>query len=109
MRRLNRRFRGKDKTTDVLSFPFDDALPGTESLEMLGEIYCNYAHCKRWIRDNGGTINDELLRLAVHGCLHLLGYDHHNTHDQKRMVRAENKYLQPGGLIRQRQRMSAAV
>jgi probable rRNA maturation factor len=102
MRRLNRRFKGKDKTTDVLSFPFEDDMPGTESMHMIGEIYCNYAHCKRWIAENGGTISDELLRLAVHGCLHLFGYDHHKTEDQRRMLRAENRYLQRGGLIRTR-------
>lgn len=102
MRRLNRRFKGKDKTTDVLSFPFEDALPGTESETFIGEIYCNYAHCKRWVADNGGSIGDELLRLAVHGCLHLLGYDHHRPEDHKRMLRAENRYLSSGGLIRAR-------
>lgn len=102
MRRLNRRFKGKDKTTDVLSFPLEGDMPGTESMQMVGEIYCNYAHCKRWIADNGGTIGDELLRLAVHGCLHLFGYDHHKPEDQRRMLRAENRYLSRGGLIRTR-------
>lgn len=102
MRRLNRRFKGRDKTTDVLSFPFEDDMPGTESMHMIGEIYCNYAHCKRWTSENGGTIADELLRLAVHGCLHLFGYDHHKPEDQRRMLRAENRYLDRGGLIRTR-------
>lgn len=102
MRRLNRRFKGKDKTTDVLSFPLEDDMPGAESMRIIGEIYCNYAHCRRWTSENGGTIADELLRLAVHGCLHLFGYDHHKPEDQRRMLRAENRYLQGGGLIRTR-------
>lgn len=102
MRRLNRRFKGKDKTTDVLSFPFADALPGTESEKFVGEIYCNYAHCKRWVAEHGGSIGDELTRLAVHGCLHLFGYDHHRPEDHRRMIRAENRYLTAGGLIRVR-------
>ncbi len=102
MRRLNRRFKGKDKTTDVLSFPLEGDMPVTVSMQMIGEIYCNYAHCKRWVVDNGGTIGDELLRLAVHGCLHLFGYDHHKPEDQRRMLRAENRYLSRGGLIRTR-------
>jgi probable rRNA maturation factor len=102
MRRLNRRFKGKDKTTDVLSFPLEDDMPGTASMHLVGEIYCNYAHCKRWTADNGGTIGDELLRLAVHGCLHLFGYDHHKPEDQRRMLRAENRFLSRGGLIRAR-------
>lgn len=102
MRRLNRRFKGRDKTTDVMSFPLGDAMPGTESLAMIGEIYCNYQHCKRWTKDNGGTITDELLRLAVHGCLHLFGYDHHTPDDHRRMQRAEMRYLNQDGLIRAR-------
>lgn len=106
MRRLNRRFKGKDKTTDVLSFPLEGDMPGTESMQMVGEVYCNYAHCKRWIADNGGTIGDELLRLAVHGCLHLFGYDHHKPEDQRRMLREENRYLSRGGLIRTRVKLS---
>jgi probable rRNA maturation factor len=102
MRRLNRRFKGKDKTTDVLSFPFAEAMPGTESEKFVGEVYCNFAHCKRWVTDNGGSINDELLRLAVHGSLHLFGYDHHRPEDHRRMLRAENRYLATDGLIRTR-------
>lgn len=102
MRRLNRRFKGKDKTTDVLSFPFAEAMPGTEAEKLIGEIYCNYAHCKRWIAENGGSTGDELLRLAVHGCLHLFGYDHHRPEDQRRMLRAETGYLKGDGLIRAR-------
>lgn len=102
MRRLNRRFMGRDKTTDVLSFPLSDVIPGIETATIIGEIYCNYAHCKRWVKDNGGAVADELLRLAVHGCLHLCGYDHHNPADERRMLRAENRHLNQDGLIRAR-------
>ena len=97
MRRLNRNFRGKDRPTDVLSFPLlDETANGTA---LIGEIYCSHDHCRRWSRENGGTVNDELLRLAAHGCLHLLGYDHHNPRDRKRMASAENRYLLASGLI----------
>lgn len=102
MRRLNRRFKGRDKTTDVLSFPFAEAMPGTVSMRLIGEIYCNYSHCKRWVADNGGTVAEELVRLAVHGCLHLFGYDHHTPDDHRRMLRTENRYISQGGLIRAR-------
>lgn len=101
-RRLNRSFRGRDKSTDVLSFPMDDVMPGPEPEQLIGEIYCNYQHCVRWASDNGGTAGDELLRLAVHGCLHLFGFDHHTSRDQIRMANAENRYLDAEGLIRAR-------
>ncbi len=99
MRRLNRRFMDRDKPTDVLSFPMGDPVPGSIPMAMIGEVYCNYSHCQRWATENGGTIADELLRLAVHGCLHLLGYDHHDPADHRKMLRAENQYLDNGGLI----------
>ena len=97
MRRLNREFRGNDRPTDVLSFPLLEK--NDNGTNLIGEIYCSHDHCRRWSRENGGTVNDELLRLAAHGCLHLLGYDHHNPRDQKRMAAAENRYLLASGLI----------
>ncbi len=97
MRRLNRKFRIKDRPTDVLSFPLLES-QGSET-KLIGEIYCSHDHCRRWSRDNGGSVNDELLRLAAHGCLHLLGYDHHNPRDRKLMASAENRYLLASGLI----------
>jgi probable rRNA maturation factor len=97
MRRLNREFRGKNRPTDVLSFPLLGAQGN--GTELIGEIYCSHDHCRRWSKENGGTVNDELLRLAAHGCLHLLGYDHHNPRDQKHMAAAENRYLLAAGLI----------
>lgn len=99
-RRLNRNFRGKDKSTDVLSFPMDDIVPGPEPERLIGEIYCNYQHCVRWAAEHGGTAGDELLRLAVHGCLHLFGFDHHTPRDQILMANAESRYLDAEGLIR---------
>jgi len=99
MRRLNRRFRDRDKPTDVLSFPMGDPLPGSIQRALIGEIYCNYSHCQRWVKENGGTVADELLRLAVHGCLHLLGYDHHDPAGHRKMLSAENRYVDEGGLI----------
>ncbi|HWO57946.1 MAG TPA: rRNA maturation RNase YbeY [bacterium] len=99
MRRLNRRFRGRDQTTDVLSFPLGGRMPGMDGDHLIGEIYCNYAHCRRWAAEHGGTIADEVLRLAVHGCLHLFGYDHHTPADNARMRRAEDRCLLAVGLI----------
>jgi probable rRNA maturation factor len=100
MQALNRRFRRRDCTTDVLAFPFADANDTASTIggDLLGEIYCNYDHARRWRAEMGGTVAAELVRLAVHGCLHLLGYDHHMAHDRKRMIAAENHYLAAAGL-----------
>lgn len=101
MQKLNRKYRAKSQSTDVLSFPMADS-PLGNGTDLIGEIYCNYDHCRRWQHEHGGKISDELLRLAAHGCLHLLGYDHHNRHDRAVMTQAENRYLKRQGLINER-------
>jgi probable rRNA maturation factor len=99
MRRLNRNFRGKNTPTDVLAFPWGDSYPSTGEVKLIGEVYCNYDHARRWSHEHGGKITDELARLAVHGCLHLLGFDHHRPADRKRMALAENRCLKAAGLL----------
>jgi len=101
MHELNRRYRRRNRPTDVLSFPLAAGAP-VHTDRLVGEVYCNYDHARRWRAGHGGTIADELVRLAVHGCLHLLGYDHHTAPDRDRMVRAERKYLRMSGLIAHR-------
>ena len=69
MRSLNKRYRGKDKTTDVLSFAINEA-------GVLGDIYISLPQAKRQAKLYNVSIKDELVRLAVHGTLHVLGYTH---------------------------------
>jgi probable rRNA maturation factor len=102
MRRLNRVFRKRNRQTDVLAFPLEDPFPFPGELRLIGEVYCNYDHARRWVRLHGGTVTAELSRLAVHGCLHLLGYDHHTPAAGRRMAEAENRYLLPAGLMKSR-------
>lgn len=70
LRRLNREYRGKDKATDVLSFPGDGGEAG------LGDIVISVAKAERNARRFGRTLPQELDVLALHGFLHVLGYDH---------------------------------
>ncbi|MEW5874043.1 MAG: rRNA maturation RNase YbeY [Candidatus Zixiibacteriota bacterium] len=99
MRELNRQFRAKDRVTDVLSFPEGARFPGESGPLRLGEIYCNYDHARRWSGEVGGTVAAELMRLAVHGTLHLLGYDHHTPAERRVMAQREERYLSGAGLI----------
>ena len=69
LRRLNRRFRGKDRPTDVLSFNFND--PG-----FLGEIYISLDRVRIQARRYGCPFNEEFQRLLIHGLFHLLGFNH---------------------------------
>jgi len=70
LRRLNRVYRGTDKTTDVLSFPGEGGEAG------LGDIVISVAKAERNARGFGRTLAQELDVLALHGFLHVLGYDH---------------------------------
>lgn len=85
MRTLNRSFRGADKPTDVLSFPFyeEQDLKSLSGMQkggkipyILGEIVICPEVAARNAALYGATITDEMRRLLVHGFLHLLGYDH---------------------------------
>ncbi len=73
-RDLNRRFRGKDYATNVLSFPYEP-LPGERSA-LLGDLAICPAVVAREAREQGKPLRDHFAHLTVHGVLHLLGHDH---------------------------------
>ena len=89
MRALNRQFRGKDSVTDVLSFPAD-------SRGFMGDIVIAAGVSQRQAREAGHSAQTELRVLALHGLLHLLGYDHEA--DDGRMARAEARLRRKAGL-----------
>jgi probable rRNA maturation factor len=86
---LNRRFRLKNAPTDVLSFPSKE--PGD-----LGDIVISAGVARRQAREAGHSVPTEHRILALHGLLHLLGYDH--EHDDGRMARLETRLRRSGGL-----------
>ncbi len=89
VRALNRAFRKKDTPTDVLSFPAGE--PG-----YLGDVVIAAGVARRQARDAGHSLRTELRVLALHGLLHLLGYDHET--DSGRMARVERRLRTKGGL-----------
>jgi probable rRNA maturation factor len=90
VRRLNRTFRGKDRTTDVLSFPSGgETLP--DGARPLGEIVISVAQAARQARDAGHSLARELRILLIHGYLHLLGYDHEV--DDGTMMRLQSRLV----------------
>lgn len=75
MRQLNNDFRGKNTTTDVLSFPFQaDEFETAEN--NLGDIVISVERAKRQALENGLALETEIKQLILHGILHLCGYDH---------------------------------
>ncbi len=100
MRRINRERRGKDRTTDVLSFPLyapGEATPaGVERL--LGDIVISVPEAQRQALAYDATLDAELKRLLVHGLLHLLGHDHERPRERARMVTEERRLAAAIGL-----------
>lgn len=96
IRELNREYRGKDKPTDVLSFPMDDEC-------MLGDIVISIEKAVSQAGEFGVSFDEEMARLLVHGLLHLAGYDHVKGGRQaKKMKEKEEELmgvLRQGGLI----------
>jgi probable rRNA maturation factor len=100
LREYNRRYRGLDEPTDVLAFaaqekPSDQrfqAPPGTE--HWLGDIVISLPRARRQAKEAGHPVNDEVRMLAVHGLLHLLGYDHAEPDEERKMTAVMNRILQ---------------
>lgn len=120
MRSLNRTYRRKDYPTDVLSFPAAPAdgatavRTGRSAPRLLGDLVLAVGVAKRQARDAGHSYQTELRVLALHGLLHLVGYDHEDSGDKGQMARAEARLRRKGGLkagliqrVRQRQAPAA--
>jgi probable rRNA maturation factor len=112
VRELNKTYRGLDKTTDVLSFAFDNQgeyygegeppsqwskdiefiLPPGESLG-LGEVIISYPQAVRQAREAGRSVRQELAHLLAHGVLHVLGHDHMEPDEEAAMNARESAIL----------------
>lgn len=86
IRELNRRFRGKDKPTDVLSFPMEDPC-------LIGDIAVSMERARAQAAEFGVSENEELARLLVHGILHLIGHDHVKGGRQARKMKENEEAL----------------
>lgn len=101
---LNASYRGKDKPTNVLSFPMvqPDLLQSLENSDdgeaLLGDIILARETCTQEAADKGISLKQHATHLIAHGALHLLGYDHQNDADAERMEDLEVKALASLGL-----------
>jgi len=113
MRTLNRLHRGRDRPTDVLSFPLygsgsrsDPAVTRRSLLRaqrsepevLLGDVVISLDTAQRQADGYGATLRSEVERLLVHGLLHLIGYDHEVARDRARMVAQERRLAAAIGL-----------
>ena len=96
VRRLNRRYRKKDKTTDVLSFPLLEGMSlksGKGGTFPLGDVVISVPQTRRQAARQGKDFHQELALLLTHGILHLLGYDHVTKAEEKRMFGLQERLL----------------
>ena len=94
IKELNRRFRGINKATDVLSFPAHDELQRSDA--NLGDIAISLERATTQARENRMTLENEISQLILHGLLHLCGYDHEA--DDGEMNRLELKLRRKLGI-----------
>jgi probable rRNA maturation factor len=98
IRDLNRRYRRKDRPTDVLSFALAEPGQLRQPGAVLGDVVISIPAARRQAADLGHPLESELALLLVHGTLHLLGYDHESDRDARRMRTKTRRYLAVFGI-----------
>lgn len=94
MRALNKRWRRKDRTTDVLSFA-PPKVPVIKSVpRQWGDIFVSPAFVRKEARKRNISFREELLRVIVHGMLHLMGYDHATEREETKMFSLQERCLE---------------
>lgn len=104
MQQINNDARGKNKPTNVLSFPFLDVDLRHEKLSKIGqgtaigEIICSIETMKREAKEQKKTLSQHLIHLFVHSTLHLFGYDHMSEEEAQQMEKLEIEILKKQGI-----------
>jgi probable rRNA maturation factor len=86
MRRLNKTYRGIDRSTDVLAFALREGMAMAGTVDALGDIVIAWPTARRQARANGISSEREVCLLVAHGLLHLLGFDHATRTTERRMM-----------------------
>jgi probable rRNA maturation factor len=90
---LNARYRGRQGPTDVLSFSLFEGAHAERRGALLGDVVVSLETAERQARRGRRSLDDEVLRLLIHGALHLVGHDHERE-DEARAMRAEERRIQ---------------
>jgi len=93
IKRLNKDFRNKNKPTDILSFPFSEKLKITKKT-YIGDIIINYDFIDKPKFQKIEIFREKLIKIFIHGFLHLLGFNHIKDKDYKKMLKEENRIYQ---------------
>ena len=103
IREINRDYRNIDRETDVISFALeDDKSFNTTEVRMLGDIYISIDRVRSQAEEYGHSFKRELYFLAIHGLLHVLGYDHMKKEDEEVMFAKQEEVLNRYGIKREK-------
>ena len=97
---LNKNYRNIDRETDVITFALEDDKTFNPVERVLGDIYISIDKAKSQSEEYGHSLKRELCFLAVHGMLHLLGYDHMEKEEEKVMFKLQEEILDEMGIKR---------
>ena len=87
---LNKKFRKKNKHTDILSFPFEKKISNKKEI-YLGDIIISFNYMNNPKNLDKDNFKKKTIKIFIHGFLHLLGYDHHKNEDFENMLKEEKK------------------
>lgn len=106
IQQINAQYRQKDSVTDVITFAMEDEVPGDIKIQgfsmprILGDVFISLPKAREQAEEYGHSFERELSFLSVHGCLHLLGYDHLHEDDEKIMFAKQEAVLNGLGIRR---------
>lgn len=101
--KLNKKYRGIDRPTDVISFALEDKKDDFKTdIRVLGDIYISYDKVKEQAKEYNHSEKRELCFLAVHGLLHLLGYDHMTKEEESKMFKIQKELLDNYGIKKEK-------
>ncbi len=98
---LNKTYRGKDKATDVLSFPQYEDIHNIDGVHCLGDIVISLEMAEKQALEYGHLFVREVIFLTVHSMFHLMGYDHDNEDNINIMRQKEEEILKEMGILRE--------
>ena len=90
IKKLNKEFRNKNKSTDILSFPFSKKIKLSKKT-YIGDIIISFNFMNKPKSQNIKNFKEKIIKTFIHGFLHLLGFDHIKNSDYKKMIREEDK------------------
>ena len=93
IRKLNKKYRGQDRATDVLSFPQNEEEESAPNSHLMGDVVISTVTAKRQASQHGLSLEEEIVLLLIHGILHLLGFNHERSEEEAYRMKKKTREL----------------